>query len=261
MNLFKSIVISFSMYSKIPMPSFEWDEDNYRHAIAFLPIVGAVIGALCLAVLGISGAIELPVFVLTVILTLIPLFVTGGFHVDGFMDVQDALCSYQPREKKLEIMKDPHIGGFAVMGAGILALVWTGSLYLMVQRAVDSGMTGILKASFGCFMLSRAVCGITSIVFSNAKKDGMLAMETGKSGALDVSILAVFGVAAAGYMLYMDMISGICCIAALVLFTFWYKHKCHREFGGVTGDTAGFFVVTSQALMLAVLATVSAVLL
>ena len=46
MKLLKSIAISFSLYSKIPMPVFEWDEENYRHAIAFLPLVGAVISVI-----------------------------------------------------------------------------------------------------------------------------------------------------------------------------------------------------------------------
>ena len=38
-----------------------------------------------------------------------------GFHVDGFMDTMDALHSYQPRERKLEILKDSHIGAFSVI--------------------------------------------------------------------------------------------------------------------------------------------------
>ena len=44
-----------------------------------------------------------------------PLLVTGGFHVDGFLDTCDALHSYQSMEKKQEILKDPHIGAFAVL--------------------------------------------------------------------------------------------------------------------------------------------------
>ena len=41
--------------------------------------------------------------------------VTGGFHIDGFMDTMDAFHSYKPREEKLAILKDSHIGAFAVI--------------------------------------------------------------------------------------------------------------------------------------------------
>ena len=135
MNLFKSIAISFSLYSKIPMPIFEWKEDNYKHAIAFLPLVGIVIGIASCVLTLICSALGVPVFVATLLLTLTPIVITGGFHIDGFMDVQDALHSYQPREKKLEIMKDPHIGAFAVIGAGAMTLTWIAFLYLLVDRA------------------------------------------------------------------------------------------------------------------------------
>ena len=43
------------------------------------------------------------------------LLVTGGIHMDGYMDTMDALHSYGNREKKLEILKDSHIGAFAVI--------------------------------------------------------------------------------------------------------------------------------------------------
>ena len=46
---------------------------------------------------------------------LIPVWITGGIHLDGYADTCDALSSYGDREKKLEILKDPHCGAFAVI--------------------------------------------------------------------------------------------------------------------------------------------------
>jgi adenosylcobinamide-GDP ribazoletransferase len=45
-----------------------------------------------------------------------PIIITGGIHMDGFLDTQDALSSYQPRERRLEILKDSHAGAFAIQG-------------------------------------------------------------------------------------------------------------------------------------------------
>ena len=261
MNLFKSIAISFSLYSKIPMPTFEWDEKNYKHAIAFLPLVGIIIGYISSLVMLLMDNMELPEFVITIAMTLIPLIITGGFHLDGFMDVQDALHSYQDKEKKLEIMKDPHIGAFAVIGAGMLLLTWVGATYLMIRRAFDSRMTAVLDVYFASFCLVRAFCGITSIAFPHAKDEGMLSMETRKSGALDICILTVYAAASGAYMVYKNINFGLAAIIALAVFSFWYKGKCNKEFGGVTGDTAGFYVVAGETVILVVLAILTAFLL
>ncbi|SFC55154.1 adenosylcobinamide-GDP ribazoletransferase [Butyrivibrio sp. YAB3001] len=257
MNLFKSIAISFSLYSKIPMPIFEWKEENYKHAIAFLPLVGMVIGIISFVLSFLCSTFHMPVFFVTAILTLVPVFLTGGFHLDGFMDVQDALHSYQPREKKLEIMKDPHIGAFAVIGVGALALMWLGFMYLLVDRAFLSEKITSLWAFCGIYPLVRAFCGLSSILFKNAKKDGMLSMETGKSGKLDVCLLSVQGIASFLFMLFMNVLTGICALAGVILFTFWYKKMCQKQFGGVTGDTAGFFVVAGEVFLLMVISFLS----
>ncbi len=259
MSLFKSMAISFSMYSKIPMPNFEWDEDNYKHAIAFLPLVGMVIGGIALMAARLLDLLELPALVVAISTALVPLVITGGFHVDGFMDVKDALSSYQSKEKKLEIMKDPHIGAFAVIGAGVELLIWLGAAYVLVYRAFDSNMTDIFRGFYGSFPLVRAVCGITSIVFPRAKKDGMLAMETGKSGVLDICILTFWGILSLVYIFMTNFFAGICAVAALVVYTPLYGYKCNRNFGGVTGDTAGYYVVTGETVILVVMAVFSAI--
>lgn len=46
MRIIKSFFIAFSMYSKIPMPQFEWKDEDMRYALCFFPWVGAVIGVL-----------------------------------------------------------------------------------------------------------------------------------------------------------------------------------------------------------------------
>lgn len=254
MKYLRSIAIAFSLYSRIPMPSFGWDDENYRHAISFLPLVGAVISVLSYGVMVFGMSLEIPVFVLTLLLMLVPLLITGGFHVDGFLDVQDAIHSYQPREKKLEIMKDPHIGAFAVISCGILMLLWTAALYMIVFGVRETGSRTAFMVYLAVFPLVRSVCGITSIVFRNAKTDGMLATETGKSGAVDLAVLSAFGIAAAGFMLAVQPVAGAILVLAMGLFILWYRHICDKHFGGVTGDTAGFFVVAGEASLLVVLA-------
>ena len=111
----KAIGVAFSMYSKIPMPHFVWASEDMRYHLLFFPWIGAVIGGLEIAWYHLAGYLGVGKILSVALAVFLPLFVTGGFHMDGFMDTKDALSSYQGKEKKLEILKDPHIGAFAVI--------------------------------------------------------------------------------------------------------------------------------------------------
>ena len=118
MNLLQSMVIAFSMYSKIPMPRVDWNEKNMKYAMCFFPLVGGIEGILML----LAGRLLMEsgfgkIFVAAV-MTLLPILITGGIHMDGFMDTMDALSSYGDREKKLAILKDSHADAFARLGVG-----------------------------------------------------------------------------------------------------------------------------------------------
>ena len=46
MKIIKGFVIAFSIYSKIPVPQFDWKEEDMQYHLCFFPLIGLVIGAL-----------------------------------------------------------------------------------------------------------------------------------------------------------------------------------------------------------------------
>ncbi len=162
-TILKSIIVAFSVYSKIPMPKFEWASDDMKYHLCFFPWVGALIAVLewILYCFFQAGTFSKAFFVLFALA--LPLLVTGGFHVDGFMDTMDALHSYQPKEKKLEILKDPHIGAFAVISLLIFVLLAAAFL-----SEIDNNKAA--AAVLPCFFISRALSGIAVTCFPKAKK-------------------------------------------------------------------------------------------
>ena len=267
MNILRSILISLSLYSKVPVPVFAWDEKDVSHAIAFLPLTGILIGALSHAVIWLSGIAEIPVFVVVTLLSLVPILVTGGFHLDGFMDVTDARKSYLDRERKLQIMKDPHIGAFAVIGLVTYCMIWGAGLYQIVYRAAagaeaaGAAATGVYADARGAlavypliFIVSRAFCGLTSVSFPKARKDGMLQMEAGCNSRSDLILLSIEATAGAALMVLASPADGALSILGILLFTVYYRWMCNKEFGGVTGDTAGYYVTVSEEVMVVILA-------
>ena len=257
MSVFRGLIIAFSMYSRIPMPVFNWEEKDMKHVIAFLPLIGAVIGGIECALIRLIGAFDLPCMVSTLLLTMVPIFVTGGFHLDGFMDVQDAIKSYQSKEKKLEIMKDPHIGAFAVISLLSLSLVWVTALYFVNYKALLDRNFGILYLFTAIFALVRSACGITCIKFHNAKKEGMLNMETGKAGKGDLIFLVIEWLLCFAVMLLIKPLYAIVLAFILFLYSIYYKRQCENNFGGVTGDTSGYYIVTGECLLTVILAFLS----
>ncbi len=112
MTVIKSFFIAFSLYSSIPVPQFTWKEEDMKYVLCFFPWVGAVIGALVYLWGRFCNHCAVGTLCYSLIGTAIPLIITGGFHVDGFMDTMDAFHSYQPRERKLDFRPESHSGGF-----------------------------------------------------------------------------------------------------------------------------------------------------
>ena len=123
MRVIRSLFIAFSTYSRIPVPQVEWSEENRKYSMCFFPLIGTVIGLLLWGWLWLCDALSISPMLRGALGALLPIFVTGGIHMDGFMDTSDAMASWQSRERRLEILKDSHVGAFAVLGcAGYLLL-------------------------------------------------------------------------------------------------------------------------------------------
>ena len=250
MRVIRGLVIAFSLYSRIPMPRFKWRDEDMKYVLCFLPLVGAVIGVLVYGGLYIANMFKLPLLAKVCIVSVIPLLITGGFHVDGYMDVKDALNSYKPREDKLTILKDPHIGAFAVIGFVIYSLMWISATAVICDRCVTNSCLIIIPV----FILSRIGTAISSVTLKKAKSDGMLHNETNGAGRFEliISIVELMAVlVAAGFA---DIYIAVTFTAILAIIYVYYRYKTYKEFGGVTGDTAGYFVCISELAQLAVIA-------
>ncbi len=118
----RASVMCFSMFCAIPCPFHVWAEESVPYVTLFLPFVGAFIGALWALCAYILRLMHLPAFVGAAILCAFPFLITGGMHMDGFLDVTDAVKSRRELEERRKILKDPHVGSFAVLSAILLIM-------------------------------------------------------------------------------------------------------------------------------------------
>ncbi len=225
------------------MPRFEWKEDDMATSLDFFPFVGAVIGALICA-LNIGPLSQVDPYVRAILSVLIPIFITGGFHLDGFMDTSDALNSYGEPEKKLEILKDPHIGAFSVISlVKLLLAALAASIFIVTDENISSEKVVVIAL---IFVVSRCISGLTSLYLKKAKRNGMLSKEAGGKKKSSVILLTIQMVIAVTTMLLLDPVTALPALLFFAGYTLYYRNKTKKEFGGVTGDTAGMFVSVSE---------------
>ena len=110
-----------SMFCAIPAPQV-WDEKAKDKMLLFLPIVGLEIGAIWVGIAWACRLLNLPSMITALVLSAYPYIVTGFLHLDGYMDVTDAMKSWRDLERRREILKDSHVGSFAVIGIVLLML-------------------------------------------------------------------------------------------------------------------------------------------
>lgn len=255
MSVLKAFFIAFSIYSKIPVPIFNWEEKDMKYHLIFFPWIGAIIGAVLVGWRYLATYAGVGDIAYVLVATAIPLAITGGFHVDGYMDTMDAFRSYKSKEEKLKILKDPHIGAFSVI---MLALL--GFIYIAAFSEIDKEVLVVYAASF---YMARCLSGIAVIVFPSAKSDGMMhTFSSTVKGAKGIvlALLVIQFVLGGVYMIALNpIVSAILIAVALVAFAYyWYKTR--KELGGITGDTAGFFVTVAETAMAVAVAICSAIL-
>ena len=160
--MLRSLCSAFLMYSRLPVPKVEWKEENRRYALCFFPLIGAVIGGLLIVWRIVCDRLGIGQLLFAAGAVFLPVLVTGGIHMDGFCDVNNARASYADKEKRLEIMSDPHIGSFAVIKL---------CLFLIIQTALFTQIFTVKSAAvIACgYVLSRALSGLTAVTFKAGK--------------------------------------------------------------------------------------------
>jgi len=198
------------------------------------PIVGALLGLVCAAILPWKLG---PILAMMAIAAL-----TGGLHEDGLADVCDAVRKYRTREQMHQILKDSRIGAH-----GALALVAFFILRWQALTYMPANSWPRLAAAYGLSRAQMALLAATSLPAGQglgAAFISTLPRRTAFWVAIESAVLA----AGAGWPMGLVLLAANA--ALLLLVRRWFSLRL----GGVTGDCLGFLCVASESLSLAVLA-------
>ncbi|MDO4293703.1 MAG: adenosylcobinamide-GDP ribazoletransferase [Eubacteriales bacterium] len=241
-QVWTSFRLAFSMYSVFPARQIEKNRENMKYILIFVPLIGAIIGVLIKQWQVISPYLIDKDLLGAVVCVMLPIFLSSGAFLDGFFRTVDALCSHQPREGKLEILKDSHSGYFAIIICVCYFFIIVG---LWSEMPLDSWPV----LAYG-FMLSRALYGLSIVCFPHTQESKCsMYVGDGISKAVVVAFLIAYVAFSVAGMMLCDITVAIpCLLGALIAFAY-YCYVAFHHFGGITEDIACFFVQVCEIMM------------
>ncbi|PYZ92314.1 adenosylcobinamide-GDP ribazoletransferase [Salipaludibacillus keqinensis] len=223
-------LLAVQFLTRLPVPiECPWNEKTSRWAIRFYPFIGMLLGAILFGV-GWFLAPFISPLLLSMVLISLWVWLTGGLHLDGLMDVADAVGSNAPLEKKWEIMKDPHVGSFGIIALFFL-LIWKS---VLLYSIVEEGPFMELFSLLVVLGAARFAAVALLVLVPAAKKQG-LAWDWKKNlrkvevvyAAIPLVLLLLFQ---PGYLMILPVL-----LIPILLYGLWVM----RTFRGINGDLIG----------------------
>ena len=240
MNTWIGFLINLQFFTVFPIKKqLPMDKKYIHRAIQTFPLVGIFLGLILGGVL--YGLVEWTPFsslAIAFVLWVLTIALTGGLHLDGWIDASDAFFSYQDKERRLEIMKDSRTGAFGVISVIVLLAARFIFIYEIVERINEWTYFLIIMIPF----LSKCVMGYLLSRMQLAKKEGLGAFFQNAVRKNSLHIYWIYLLLSFVVAYFIDikltMLFAIMGFAAL-LFLFYVKRKILRWFGGITGDVLG----------------------
>ena len=233
--------MAWGMFLAIPCPKKLWSETARRKMLVCLPLVGLLVGGIWAgAWLLLRGA---PGPVRAAVCAAVPWLVTGFMHLDGYMDVCDAVLSRRDLPTRRRILKDSHCGAFAVISVVLLALSqWS---FAMAREELPLLPLLVIPAA------SRACAALAVLTLRPMTTSQYAAMTDRKTPYVVFAALVM----AAAIIVPLALWGSFAPLAAAVGYwlAVWYAD---RQLGGMSGDVSGFALTLGELWGLAVLTLV-----
>lgn len=242
--MFADLRRAFGLLTVLPVRAPEGATPG--RSMAYYPLVGAVIGGILAGVAALLHWSDLtdsvPLLSAAIVLAVWG-GLTGGLHLDGWADCCDALFVPVDRERRLEIMKDPRLGGFGAVGLILLLLVKFAALQGILGRPNDLLILVAVAAA------ARWAAAVAAYSFPSARPGGMGDYFRRGLTWKGLSVATVIAIAAAAPLL----LTGTVVVAAAALACFVLALVARSRLGGLTGDVYGAVVEVGETLGLVAL--------
>jgi adenosylcobinamide-GDP ribazoletransferase len=206
-------------------------------AVGWYPLVGLALGGLLLGCYTALVTI-LPNMVSAALTLLAWILLTRALHLDGFVDMCDALFGGLTPERRLEIMKDSRIGAFGLAGGTLLLLT---KFTTMVEPACI--YPGLLLAP----VLGRWVLSLAVFAFPYARQQGLGRDIKDNVGWQQVILATLIALAISWYF---GSLLGLVAALLVTLTLLIGAYFILRLIPGLTGDSYGALCESTELVVL-----------
>ena len=241
----QDLITALALLSRLPVPDHNDATLRPAQSAWAYPLVGAVIGAMAAfaGMLAIAIGTPAPLAAALVLGTLI--VSTGAMHEDGLADTADGLWGGWTPTRRLDIMKDSHIGAYGVIALVLSLLTRWAALWVLLEAGIALAVAALISAA----MLSRAVMPALMSALPHARYTG-LSHSVGQVATGTAAFAAAIACVTAILLLGTDAFMAIFWVAGL---TIALGSIAKRKIGGQTGDILG---ASQQATEIAVLLSI-----
>ena len=249
MSFIKGFIMSLGMYSIIPVPKKSWDDKCMHVLIPALPLVGVLIGFLWYGLSFVVSSLPFPLMIKSIFILFIPFILSGFIHLDGYMDTADAVFSRRSIDEKKRILKDPHVGAFAVIALAGLILFQFGAVYTIIESQKDLLIFVLIP------VVSRCIAGIAALRLKSVFETGYI--KSYKKGTkightVFICILIALCGTVAWLMLGITALPLLAAVATGIITTCYL----YKQFQGISGDLSGCIITVSELAALLCMAVV-----
>ena len=172
MKYVTAFFMAWGNFFAIPCPLKRWDSKYTSLMLGFLPAIGWLIGLVWALLYYLLMRLGFSFFGGAFIVAFIPFALSGFMHMDGFMDVCDAILSRRSLEERQRILKDSTTGAFAVVCAIFLILGY----FCFLASALSSSVIDFANMIL-IVVLSRSVAGLMVLNCKPMKTSQYIAMQ------------------------------------------------------------------------------------
>lgn len=227
-----------SMFCAVPCPVSIWDENARDKLLWCLPLVGLEIGVLWWGSAWLLYWLHLPQALSAGLLCVLPFWATGGMHLDGFMDVTDAVGSCRDLSRRREILKDSHVGSFAVIGFGIL---------LLLQFSACFSLAGKSLAGLVLIPVVSRCCSAVAVSVLPKMTTSQYARQNSRRADWLIPVLTCLAAMLLGFI--WDVSTLVVLLACLAGYGIALRHA-YRSLQGMNGDISGYALTISELVAL-----------
>ena len=254
---FKGFLMAISMFTVIPLPRYQWDDEGGKNIMKFYPVIGLIVGLIWYGSFRLLNLLGASIMVTAAITLIIPFVLTGMLHLDGYMDVCDALLSRRNKEEKLRILKDPHTGAFAVISVVMLFIVNFSGLYTVITNTIKgNAINNINTSAIGLVLIpiiSRSLMGYLLLSKESMKGSSLGAFFKQGTGKVDRVILLSCLIISSIILVDIFGAYGLIISLAMILVSTFLVNNAAKEFGGMSGDSAGYGLVIAETIGILIL--------